>query len=153
MIIADLDPADYGYVLSSWRESHHETPGAAHIPWKHYKREYGDAFARLIDDASNIRLGAYDSEVVGRGPLIGWLVATPGKRVDTLHWVYVKHAGDARRNGIMTALLDAADLGRNFVYTLRGRKVDKTTLDVVLADALRKRGITASHIPLKEWLS
>lgn len=149
MIIRDLDPDDYGYALASWRETHHDAPGIKHYPWKFYKREYGDRFAKLIDDESNIRLGAYDAG----GSLLGWLVATPGKRVDTLHWVHVKHGGNARRIGVASALLAAADLGKSFVYTLKSKKVSGTPLDETLVAALRRRGITASYVPLLEWLT
>lgn len=148
MILRDLDPADYGYALSSFRETHHDAPGIKHYPWRYYKREYGDRFAKLIDDESNIRLGAYESG----GPLLGWLVATPGKRVDTLHWIHVKH-GAGRRQGVASALLVAADLGKSFVYTLKSKKVDGKPLDETLVEALRRRGITASHVPLLEWLA
>lgn len=149
MIIQDLKVEDFGYCLSSWRETHHDAPGIKHFPWKFYKREYGDRFAKLIDDETNIRLGAYDPNNV----LAGWLVATPGKRVDTLHWIHVRHAGGFRRRGVASALLAAADLGRSFVYTLKSKKVDGKPLDETLVEALRRRGVTASYVPLLEWLS
>lgn len=149
MIIRDLDPADYGYALSSWRETHHDAPGIKHYPWKFYKREYGDRFAKLIDDETNIRLGAYSAD----GALLGWLIATPGKRVDTLHWVHVKHGGNTRRIGVANALLTAADLGKSFVYTLKSKKVDGKPLDETLVEVLRKRGVTATYVDLLTWLT
>jgi hypothetical protein len=84
--------------------------------------------------------------------------------VSAVHWVHVKHELDGermRRRGIMTALLDAAELGTRFVYTLRARR-DRATLpdgstskslDESLVVALRARGVSATHVPLKEWLT
>lgn len=159
MIVRELDAADRGYALSSWRESHKQAPGPDRVPWSYYRHEYGEKFRALINDPSTALLGAYDHD----GKLLGWLAMTPGKRVHTLHWVYTKWRLDdkpMRRRGVMTALLEAADLGSKFVYTLRGRRlqpderpqIDVKTLDDILVPALRAKGVTATYVALKEWL-
>jgi hypothetical protein len=88
-------------------------------------REYGDAFKKLVDDSLTQMLGAYDE----RDRLLGFLIMTIGKRVHTLHWCQVKRKiGDDRvldRKRIFFALLEAADLGTRFVYTLRGPRVTR----------------------------
>jgi hypothetical protein len=106
-------------------------------------------------------LGAYSHD----DKLVGWLAMTPGKRVKTLHWCYVKWKLDdksMRRRGVMTALLEEADLGRNFVYTLRARRLYKDeratapvgakSLDEIIVQALREKGQNAAYISLKDWL-
>ena len=156
MNIRPLDPEDRGYALTAWSEAHKTSPSCARASWWAYKLEYVAMFKRIVDDATTEMLGAYDE----RDRLLGFLVMTPGKRVDALHWCQVKKKiGDERvpdRRGIFFDLLDAADLGPRFVYTLRGPKCRKETgaksLDEILVAALRDRGISATHVPLKEYL-
>lgn len=161
MIIRELDSADRGFALVSWRESHKAAPGVDRVPWAYYRDEWGGKFSDLINDSSTAMLGAYTHE----GTLAGWLAMTPGKRVHTLHWCYVKWKLDdkpMRRRGIMAALLEEADLGRNFVYTLRARRLYKDeratapqgakSLDEVLVPALRAKGVNATYVALREWL-
>lgn len=158
MIIRELDKKDLGYALCTWRESMKKAPGLDRVPWSYFKDTVARDLERLLDDPQNRVLGAYEGE-----HLLGWLAATPGKRVSTLHWVYVKHTLDGvrmRRRGVMLALLEAAELGPRFVYTLRARR-DRAklpdgsmtkSLDESLVAALRAKGVTATYVALKEWL-
>lgn len=164
-MIRPLDPDDVGYALFSWRESYKKSPGVDRMPWGFYKDVIVPVFDRILRDSTTHVLGSYsDSDAhVGGDKLLGWLAFTPGKRVDTLHWCYVKHevAGiRARRRGLMTELLEAADLGSRFAYTLHARR-DRATLpdgtvtkslDESLAAALRAKGVTATYVALKDWL-
>lgn len=155
MIIRPLDAADRGYALTAWQEAHKTSPSCARAPWWAYKKEYGAIFKQIVNDPSTVLLGAYDE----RG-LLGFLVMTPGKRVHTLHWCQVKRKiGDERvreRRHIFFELVDAARFGARLVYTLRGPKLRKEagakSLDELLVAALRDRGISATHVPMKEWL-
>lgn len=153
-MIRPLDAADRGYVLFSFRESAKKAPGLDRVPWAYFKATTGRDFERVLDDATTRVLGAYDDA----DQLLGWLVMTPGKRVSAVHWVYTKHKH--RREGVMTALLEAAELGPRFVYTHRARRdrsplPDGTvtkSLDETLVAALRARGVSATHIPMKDYL-
>ncbi len=157
--IRPLADTDRGYVLASWREAHKQSPGADKVPWGYYKHEYGTMIARVLDDPATRLLGAYDEN----DKLLGWLAMTPGKRVNTLHWVLVKFelAGvRLRRRGLMTALLEAAELGTRFVYTMRARR-DRAklrdgsftkSLDETLAQKLGDANVVAVYTPLKTWL-
>lgn len=157
--IGPLDAADRGYALFSWRESHKQAPSVHRMPWSYYKDTLGHAFQQILDDKHTVTLGIYTDA----RELVGWLAMTPGKRVHTVHWVHVKYELDGvrmRRRGAMLALLAAADLGKNFVYTLHARR-DRATLpdgsvtkslDESLVYALRGKGVTATYVPLKEWL-
>jgi hypothetical protein len=89
---------------------------------------------------------------------------SPGKRVDVVHWCYVKYelAGErVRRRGIMLALIEEGTHGANFVYTIRGRRTPDLlangekarSLDMILSEQLLARGVVATYVPLKEWLS
>jgi len=159
MQIRLLDLTDKGYALASWRESHKAAPGVHRVPWSFYKHEYGEIFAQIINAPTTKLLGAYATN----DKLLGWLAMTPGKRVHTLHWVQVKFELDGirmRRRGIMTELLNAAELGPRFVYTLHARR-DRVrlpdgsmsrSLDESLVAALQARGIVAAYTPLKEWV-
>lgn len=156
MIVRPLDADDVGYALYSWREGHKKSPSHERMPWAYYKDTLGHAFERILNDPATRLLGAYTDE----NKLVGWLAMTPGKRVHTVHWVHVKHELDGvrtRRRGTMTALLNAADLGSRFIYTLRGRRLERDarplkSLDEVLVASLRARGVTATFVPLSEWL-
>lgn len=158
LTIRDLANEDKGYAISSWRESHKQAPGVDKIPWSFYKREYGAMISRLVDDPTTSLIGAYVGD-----KLAGWLALTYGKRVNTVHWAHTKFALDGqrlRRHGVMTALLDAADAGTPFVYTMRGAKRRITlpdgsktkSLDEALVAWLRSRGQVATFVPLQEWL-
>lgn len=159
MNVRKLDEADYGYALFTWREGAKKAPGLDRVPFAYYKATLVREFGRLLDDPNSNVLGAYTHD----DKLLGWLVMTPGKRVHTVHWVHVKHELDdkrMRRRGVMSALLAAAELGPRFIYTLRARRdraplPDGSTsksLDETLVAALRARGVTATFVPLKEWL-
>jgi hypothetical protein len=156
VIIRALKKEDVGYALFSWRESAKKAPGLDRLPWSYFKDTLGYAFEKILNDPSTRLLGAYSHDE----KLLGWIAITPGKRVHTVHWVYVKHELDGkrmRRRGVMTALIDAADLGSKFVYTLRGRRLERDarpfrSLDETLVATLRARGVTATFVPLREWL-
>lgn len=160
MIIRPLDREDLGYVLYTWRESHKAAPTVDRMPWAYYKDTCGHVFEKLLfSDATTRVLGAYTSD----NKLLAWLIMTPGKRVHTLHWVYVKYELEGeklRRRGLMSKLIEGAELGKNFVYTLHARR-DRAplpdgsmtkSLDETLVVALRGKGVTATYVPLKEWL-
>lgn len=156
--VRPLDEEDRGYALFSWREGAKKAPGFDRLPWAYFKDTAARDFAAVLVAPSTVLLGAYTDD----NKLVGWLAMTPGKRVDTVHWIHVKHALDGertRRHGVMTALLEAADLGTCFVYTFRARR-DRAllpdgsmtkSLDETLVAALRGRGVTATHVPFKEW--
>lgn len=158
MNVRPLDKADYGYALFTWREGAKKAPTLSRLPWSYFKDTLGHAFEKLLDDPTSRVLGAYEGD-----KLLGWLVMTPGKRVHALHWVHVKYELDGeriRRRGVMTALLKAADLGKNFVYTLRARR-DRAplpdgsmtkSLDESLVIALRAEGLTATFVALRDYL-
>lgn len=155
IVVRPLEDADKPYVISSWRESHKQSPGCDKAPWDFYKWKYGTAIAKIIDDPSTKLFGAY-----GDDTLAGYLVMTPGKRVNTLHWVQTRFnigADKIRRRGIMALLLAESGIANNsFIYTLRARRIKnvpgKKSLDEVLADYLLRRNIVATYVPLLEWL-
>lgn len=152
--VRPLDAEDRPYALTSWRESHHQGAAMKNVPWPVYKREYGALFWELLNHHSSLVLGAYRTT---DNQLMGFLVASPGKSIDVLHWVMVRHAdkkGDkVRRQGVMTALINAADLGTRWIYTLKGRKHNDVSLDEVLANKFIDKGTTPVYVPLHQWLN
>mgnify|MGYP001571226045 FL=1 len=158
-VIRTLATADRGYVLSAWRSAHKQSPKCDNVPWSYYKYAWGTLIQKIVDDPATKMLGAYADD-----KLLGFLVMSPGKRVHTLHWVGVKFELDGeklRRRGLMTALLEAADLGSRFIYTLharrdRAKRPDGTmtkSLDETLVQTLADKGVVAVYNPLKEWLT
>lgn len=153
--IRDLDAVDKGYALVTWREAHKCSPNCRRASWWAYKQEFNEILSGLVNAPSTLLLGAYE------GPdLIAWLAATPGKRITTVHWLHVKQKlhGErvSQRRATAYALLDAAKVGQSFLYTFRGPKCRpdtgfKTTDEMLAAD-LRVKGVTATYIPIKEWL-
>lgn len=156
MIIRPLKEEDIGYALTSWAECHKTSPGCRRAPWWSYRREYVDLFKKIVDDPATVMLGAYD----GADRLLGFLIMTPGKRVHAVHWCQIKRKLDGKlvpeRRDLFFRLLEAAELGQRFVYTLRGPRVDAKTgaksLDEILVNDLRAKGVAATYIPLKEYL-
>lgn len=157
--IRKLRDDDKGYAISSWRESYKQAPGVDRVPWPYFKATVGADIANIVNNPNTVLLGAYDHA----DRLLGWIAMTPSKRMQTVHWIYVKHKVDnqgMRRRGIASALLEAANVGRTFLYTLharrhRARLPDGSTsksFDETLVAALRAKGIIASYLALKEWL-
>lgn len=157
MTIRPLDEADFGYALFAWREGYKKAPGVDRMPWSYFKDAIVPTFKKLLDDPSTTVLGAYTHD----DKLVGWMAMTRSKRLSTVHWVHVKHELDGkrmRRRGVMMALLGEA--GSRIVYTLHARR-DRAqlpdgsftkSLDETLVAALRARGISATFVPMKEWL-
>jgi hypothetical protein len=153
MIVRALDEADIGYAIKVWSEAHKTSPSCRRAPWWAYRLEYVEMFKKIVDDAHTRMLGAYDEH----DRLLGFLIMTPGKRVHTLHWCQVKRKLDDERvpdrRHIFDALIEAADLGSRFVYTLRGPRLDGGgSLDERLAADLRARGVSATFVALKDYL-
>lgn len=149
---------DHGYVRATWREGMKDSPAYDRMPWPMYKQSAGAQVAGLVDSAKLV--GAY----VPDGRIVGWLCMTPGQTIHTVHWVHTRWTLDdekCRRRGIMTALLDAADLGRRFVYTHRGPRRRHAeikhgssrgmSIDSMLVEWLGQSGVVATHIPFAEW--
>ncbi len=147
-----VDPADRGYVRFTWVESSHGSPRHHNIPWPIYKQSVGKQIASLIDRSDVNLLGAYEPG----GFVVGWLAYTPG-RVSTVHYVATRAdlKGEAMRHrGVATALLKAAELGKRIVYTFQGTRRHRNLppMDVALIEWARAQGVTATHVPLNEWL-
>lgn len=156
MNIRKLDVDDVDYAYGVWCRAHKRSPGCRGASLEVYLAMYGTLLRKLIDDPTTVRLGAYDE----RDRLLGFLVMTPGKRVDTLHWCQVKQKLDGERvkdrRRIFFELIDAAELGERFVYTLQGPRLRSgagaKSLDQLLVNDLRARGVTATFVALREWL-
>lgn len=146
--IRPLDSRDAGFVRTTWRETHHQAPGKRRIPWAAYKATFGAQIDRLLDRDDVWILGAYDDSE----KLCGWIAWSPGGRVATVHYVWVRR--ENQREGMALRLLKEAELGVSFVFTHRGLRprgqVD--SLDVVLVAALAKRHITAAYVPAAKFL-
>lgn len=145
--IRELHPDDFGYALTTWRESH--KPATRGVPWSVYKYMYGAEFEKILRDRGTLALAAYAPD----NAVLGYLVASPGKSVDTLHWTHTRrlHGAGAycRRQKVMTELIRAASFGDRYIYTLRARKkLDKKLAEYTLAAGLGQ----AIYVPLKEWL-
>jgi hypothetical protein len=152
--IRSVKPDDLRFVGTSWKESHKDAPGPDRMPWSIYKQTTCKQIDALTDSQGTRILVA----AVPDGRIAGWICYSPGKAISTVHWVYTRHKLDAdklRRRGVMTALLEAASLGKRFAYTFRGprhRRSDTPT-DERIVDWLRSRGVTAVYCPLAEWLA
>lgn len=158
--VKPLKAEDRGFVLTTMREGVKQNPSYDRVPWSYMKATIGVELANIINDDATKILGAYTPE----GLLLGWVCASPSKRVTVVHWVYTRfeHKGERlRRRGIMLALLEDVADNKPIVYTLRARRCNDVlangekakSLDNVLAEQLLARGITTSYVSLKEWLS
>jgi hypothetical protein len=155
----DLRPLraeDYGYARWSFAEGHKGAPGVSSMTWRYYKRFIAPELERALTFPTTEILGAY----LG-GTVAGWLAFARGKRVSTVHWVHVRfQLGDGgmelRRRGVMTALLDAADLGDRIAYTFKGsapkHRKDGKTMDERLLPWLQRRGQHAAYVPWEQWI-
>jgi hypothetical protein len=159
MSIRPASPDDLAYVRSTWREGHKNSPGAERMRWPEFKATVGKQIDAVLASPGVQVLAAY----ADNGRVIGWLAYTPGRSVSTVHWAHTRFELDGepcRRRGVMTALLDRAELGKRFAYTFRGarrgggarRPGRGDPLDLTLAAWLRGRGVTAVYVPVEEFL-
>lgn len=152
--------ADIGYCLGSWREALMTAPGNSRLPKGAFRRAMTPLLSSILKRSEVI--GAY-LDTPGE-PIAGWIAVSRGRRLPTVHWVHTRFRDQAgnelRRRGIMTALLDAANVAPRFVYTFRGTLPrhrhpgeQRTTTDTIVARWLASRGVTAVHVPFKEWFA
>lgn len=140
-----LGAADLPFVRDTWRESYHRAPQRSRMPWAAYKATYCVIIDQLLDREDVWTLGAY----AANGDVIGWIAWTPG-RLPVVHYAYVRHG--ARRAGVLTQLMRKAELGARFVYTFRGVKGRGESIDRTVTAALAKRGVSAVHVQIREFL-
>lgn len=170
LAIRPLSPDDHRYAAQSWRESFKQSSASLQrSPWAMYKATVGTQIAGIVDRCS--LLGAY----VPDGRIAGWIAYTPGRSINTVHWVTTRHVlhdptcpravpratadcackpESCRRRGVMAMLLEAAELGRRIAYTHRGpRRVVHHGGKERSADAARSsvHGPTAD-LAIVEWL-
>lgn len=147
---------DLPYVRNSFAEGHKGAPGVASMTWRPYKQYIVPVLNRVLAQPGVELRAAYLGQ-----ELVGWLALSRGGRVDTIHWVHTKYqtreSGESmRRRGVMTALIDSAELGNRIVYTWRGAYAtsnrDKRTVDERLVTWLAKRGQHAAYVPWEDWI-
>lgn len=153
------------YIRSTWCESYHRAPGNFHRRFRSWKRDALASIDRVLSDSATQVLVATSPDVqTTYGPaIVGWIVWTPGRSVSTVHYVYTRHEVGGiewRRRGIMTALIDAAELGPRVVYTHCGeakvgghwkKRQLPRPLDEEIVEWIRKRGVTSVYEPIEEW--
>jgi hypothetical protein len=147
--------ADTGYLRRSWCEGYKQSPEAHRLSWRLYKQHVEP----MLFDA----LGRADTRVVVAdldGAIVGWIAYSPGRRTSTVHWVHTRfEAPDTeeplRRRGVMSRLVDAAQLGARVVYTHRGpyprHRGCGETSDRWISRWMLGRGQFASYVPYEEW--
>lgn len=171
-IAAPTSSDDRSYIVRSWVDSFHRARANLKLTFRGgYKERQRQAIDRVLDAPGTRVLCAYsDTERVMRdgvdhGPaVLGWIVWTVGRGWPTVHYVFTRYElGQVkwRRRGVMSELVDAAELGPRVVYTHRGeyargglesRQRWPRALDEEVADWMRRRGMTVAYVPLGEWL-
>jgi hypothetical protein len=145
------------WVLHSWSQSYKGSRRCDRMTWAAYK-ELVVPTLRTAIARSDTHVLVCDGAVPGRG--VGWLAWSRWPSIDTIHWIYVTHQYRRARShgfasiGVMAALIEAAHLRGNIVYTHEGAKPHNrghVQADLWIADWLRGHGSTVSHVPYKEW--
>ena len=144
---------DLPYIHGSFAEGRKLAPGYASMSWRAYKEHVVPTQRAVFAHPETKLLGAY----LPTGVIVGWLAYWPRRSVSVVHWVHVRYTlairpglpaqpyegENFRRRGVMTALFDAAQLGR-IAYTHRGGRSkhdrDGMTSDERLMPWLRARG-------------
>ena len=154
------------YIRATWCESYHRSKEHAHRRFRTWKRGTLSTIDRVLGDPATRILIARSPEVETErhGPaIVGWIVWSPGRSISTVHYIYVRHEVGGiewRRRGIMTALVDAADLGRRIAYTHHGEarvgsywkpKNLPRPLDEEIAEWLHEQGVTSVYEPIERW--
>lgn len=141
------DPGEMAYIRSSFGEGYKQSSNRLFkLPWPDFKR--------LERPRLDAVLGRADTQLLVAdlgGAVAGWLAWCPGRRVDTVHWTHTRlriGKGELlRKRGVMTALVNAAQLKNRLVYTHRGARRS----DEWIVPWLARRGVTAAYLPLRDW--
>lgn len=156
---------DMAYIANSFAEGRKLAPGLSSMSWRAYKEFVVPRQREVLVHPETKILAAY----LPVGPtIVGWLAYWPRPTVSIVHWVHVRHSIGARadqpaqpytgielrRRGIMTALIDAAELGR-IAYTHRGGRAkhdrDGLTMDERLMPWLSRRGHHPAFVEWERW--
>lgn len=149
---------DKRYVVSTWLTSYHRSPSQYKTRYVgNYNQLVRPTVQRLVDTESVLTAKTAGDRIVG------WLVYTPGRSISTVHYAYTRHHLDDvewRKRGVLLSLLEAAGVGRRFLYTHKGefkrggyddRRRFARPLDEEIVSALQRRGVVAAYEPYKEW--
>lgn len=170
-VVRAMRDDEFPWAIHSWSQGWKDAPPNRTRTWGDYKASATGV--QIIRDAlcrrDCIRL-AVDGPEPARA--VGWLVLSRRPGYDAVHWVYVaKQYRRARSRGFaprgaMTGLLEHMGLQRSVVYTFEAacdprlpriparageRESRPGRNDVWLAEHLRERGHTVSHVPYTEW--
>lgn len=141
------DRDERNWTQCSFVEGYKTSPEMRRKTWADYKALHVPAL-RAVLERPDVRMLAVEAHVPGHG--IGWLAWTPWPSVDIVHWAYVGRP--FRRRGALKALIAAAGLRRNVVYTHRaGMQAGVRDFDHVLARWMASAGHDVSHVPYNEW--
>lgn len=150
---------DRDYIAKSWLDSYHRARGNHRLPADAYYPRHRPTVERILAAPSTRALVA----LTPADRVIGWIVWTPSRYIPAVHYALVRHNLDGeewRRRGVLTALLAAAELGDQFVYTHAGeyrrggrwkRHHWPRPLDEEIAAALARRGVSATFQAYREW--
>ena len=173
---------DLAYCRGSWAEGYKHSPDNGRMSWRVYKQHVVPRLHATLYRDDTQALAAYlGADIVGwpayvpgqRVSTVHWIhtrfavwdparctqdgCAIAGNSV--AHGArcpgHAQNLERLRRRGIMTALVDAAQLGDRIVYTHRGatpkHRGIRETSDEWICRWLRRRGINAAYVPMEEW--
>ncbi len=135
------------YLRGSFAEGYKQSSNRLlKMPWAAYKRDVRPQLEACLASADLLVADL-------AGDVAGWLALTRGRRVDTVHWIATRlrigpDGPPLRRQGVMRALVAAADLRDRIVYTHRGVKRS----DEWIAKWLARRGaVSVIYEPYERW--
>jgi hypothetical protein len=170
-IVDGLPDADRGYVIREWTDGIHATKGNHKKPFRFWKPVWREQITRVLDMPETRTLVAHhDTERLMRdgsdlGPTcLGFLVWTPGnagRGWPAIHYAFTRHSVGGvpwRRRGVLSALVDAAELGPRVQYTQHGehrrngRQLSPVPMHEPIVEWLRGKGMAVAYTPIEEWL-
>jgi hypothetical protein len=149
------------YILKSWLEAYRHAPGNRNRRWRDYESRVKPILEEILGrDDTRVLV-----RVVSEGPMdviLGWICFARGVRsADTIHWIQTRYRVGStgaclRRQGTMTQLVEASELKPFCAYTFpgslpRSRDEPRVGNDVWIVPWLARHGISARHIPYREW--
>lgn len=147
MIIRPMRDDELPWAIHSWSQGHKGSPEHRKRTWRDYKALHLQPIRDALVRRDSTRL-VVENGTAGRG--VGWVVFAHWPSIDTVHWIYVSR--DHRGQGMMRAMIEAAQLRRNVTYTFHGEHRGRMPRpDERIADRLRRDGATVSYVPYQEW--
>lgn len=153
---APIATVDLPFIVSTFVQSYMRSPGMP-APTSDLKHQLAPTVMAVLNRPDVWILGAFGEFDNRPDAIIGWLAWSPPSEanpIPALHYAYVR--GPWRKRGVFNRMLAESMIGRRWLFTFKGtvKKYDRRgpSKDKILTEALNRRGVYPTFVPVSQWL-